>query len=508
MKRKSFCGSFRCITGLALFFLTANQLIRLIAEFKQATTHFTVEFQKTSPSAVEEDHQESHNGTIIKKKSPSPAPSSMNDENLSSPELAKSDQTATECLLNLERFVNKTMDSWLDQYVPFLMNSFLINGTYHLLFMQRQLNGTTQNRNTRESVWYCNGDLNLPAKPASSRYQEQFVVECPQTSAAPLTRIFNDGNSPSTGNRVVYDVSPYIKCDELARQEYMATITTLPLSSNSREEGLAKKTIGICTQLQGKDARHFASQWIEYHHMIGVDHIWLYINEEYNLTALPKRDYVTYVPNNFDLYEHMDHYQGGQRRAHYFQAFVQQECILKARQFNLDWVALTDVDEFIQVGVGNTSAATGPVLKDYLNSIPIADQQRIGGLTMNSIPYGTNSNAKHPSTQKFETMVFDYVWRNKKDPNQVKFARWKNIVKPWNINGYSIHYIKDGKPGVKKAANTLRINHYKKADTRVFQQSPNDLVVDSYLHDNYGDRIVEALKDVKEFTRNQIPRRQ
>jgi hypothetical protein len=69
---------------------------------------------------VEEGRQESHNDTI-KKKSPSPAPSSMNDENLSSPELAKSGQTATECLLNLKRFVNKMMDSWLDQYMPFLI---------------------------------------------------------------------------------------------------------------------------------------------------------------------------------------------------------------------------------------------------------------------------------------------------------------------------------------------------------------------------------------------------
>jgi hypothetical protein len=83
------------------------------------------------------------------------------------------------------------------------------------------------------------------------------------------------------------------------------------------------------------------------------------------------------------------------------------------------------------------------------------------------------------------------------------------IVKPWNIDYHNVHYIKGGKLGVRKPANTLRINNCKRADTRVFQQGPpGGLVVDSYSHDTFGDRIVEALKDAKQFTLNQIPRRQ
>lgn len=63
--------------------------------------------------------------------------------------------------------------------------------------------------------------------------------------------------------------------------------------------------------------------------------------------------------------------------------------------------------------------------------------------------------------------------------------------------------------GVRKPANTLRINHFKLADNKVFQsgQGAGELVVDLYLHDAFGDRIVEALKDVMEFTRNLIPPR-
>jgi hypothetical protein len=228
-----------------------------------------------------EEGQEIHNDIIKTPPSP-PVSSSTNDENLSSPELTKSYQTATACLLSLERFVNDRMDYWLDQYVPFLMNSFLIDGTYHLLFSNHHLNKTTLNR-IKGAIWYCNGDLNLTAITVqqSRRYLADLIVKCPQTSAAPLTRIFNSEISPTMGNHLVYDVSPYIKCDELARQEYyMATTTTprtLPLSN--KEEGVVKKTIGACTEIQGEDARHLASQWIEYHHMIGVDHIWVYLNE-------------------------------------------------------------------------------------------------------------------------------------------------------------------------------------------------------------------------------------
>jgi hypothetical protein len=104
------------------------------------------------------------------------------------------------------------------------------------------------------------------------------------------------------------------------------------------------------------------------------------------------------------------------------------------------------------------ATATSPVLKDYLNSIPIADQQKIGALTMNSIPYdGTNMkchhqqnstlDTKHPSTDKSKTMVFIFDGTKISEPSP-EYARWKNIVKPWNVDYHYVHYIKEGKPQV------------------------------------------------------------
>ena len=234
--------------------------------------------------------------------------------------------------------------------------------------------------------------------------------------------------------------------------------------------------------------------------MIGVDHIWIYVNEKFDLTSLPQRPYVTYVPGDFKPQEHR-FYKFKIFEPFFWQAEVQGECILRARQLDFDWMILTDVDEFIQV--------SSPGLKEYLDRVP--NQDAIGGVQMNSIPYGTNMNfnnskQKHPLSTMEDTLFADYVWRNKIDPGKAQVARWKNIVKPWNVNSHDVHYIMSGRPTVSVNANDLRINHYKMANSRVFQSKPQDLVVDSYIQETFGDRLVEALRDVKNFTRSAAPR--
>jgi hypothetical protein len=54
----------------------------------------------------------------------------------------------------------------------------------------------------------------------------------------------------------------------------------------------------------------------------------------------------------------------------------------------------------------------------------------------------------YPSTNRLEAAVFEYVWRHSDDPGKRKFARWKNIVKPFNVDYNAVHYIEAGKPAV------------------------------------------------------------
>jgi hypothetical protein len=235
--------------------------------------------------------------------------------------------------------------------------------------------------------------------------------------------------------------------------------------------------------------------------MIGVDHIWIHINEEYNLSSLPQKSYITYVPNNYQIWDHKAHFrrkpQPKDTMFHFFQTPTQLECIYRARQANLDWLILTDVDEFVTLS--NVTDPTGAILKQYLDTVP--NQDSIGGLQMNSEPYGYNKKRKDPPTDKREALVFDYVWRRYQNPGTRKMARYKHIVRPFHVEYNDVHYVRGGLRQVEVNANVLRINHYKTSYRKVFQTNPPGLAIDTYMQDTFGARLVEALKGTKNFTR-------
>lgn len=65
-----------------------------------------------------------------------------------------------------------------------------------------------------------------------------------------------------------------------------------------------RSTLGaVVIFVGGKKGRREALQWAEYHRIIGIDHIWLYVNEqwEYQDFALFNRPYISCIPFNLTL---------------------------------------------------------------------------------------------------------------------------------------------------------------------------------------------------------------
>ena len=94
----------------------------------------------------------------------------------------------------------------------------------------------------------------------------------------------------------VYNVRQPLRCDRFEEEE------TWHIHKS--------KTIGACLRFRGVRDREHVPEWIEYHRVLGVEHFWIYTNEEWNMTGLYEASYITYLPFDFTW--------SSNNHAHYF----------------------------------------------------------------------------------------------------------------------------------------------------------------------------------------------
>jgi hypothetical protein len=167
----------------------------------------------------------------------------------------------------------------------------------------------------------------------------------------------------------------------------------------------------------------------------------------------------------------------------------------------IQWIVFTDVDEYIAIHDNSTNHiaipnSTLPTLKKLLYTYYNSERKDIGGLVMNSIPFGNNVK-EEGNTQK--ELLIDHVYRNKQSPRDVTWTRWKQIVNPQNVHNYAIHWLGGGDvlKEIRLDANRVRINHYKEVNkgTGVFQtKDATELIKDASLANQFHDLVVDALK--------------
>ncbi len=182
----------------------------------------------------------------------------------------------------------------------------------------------------------------------------------------------------------------------------------------------------------------------------------------------------------------------------------------------MDWIIFTDIDEYLQIvedgnvnkeDVTTANANDGahssrPVLKRFLDTYQ-SNRTEIGSLVMNSIPFGNNFEDDENNDEVPKPLLMDHIWRNKQNPKDYTWSRWKQIVNPQNVHNYAIHWLGGGDvmKEIRLDADKVRINHYKdvykqiKKGSGVFgTEDAKDLVQDKLLVEQFHDGVLEAVK--------------
>jgi Glycosyltransferase family 92 len=451
---------------------------------------------------------------------------------------------STACGLQQEVFMEKSLTLWFKDSVPLIssvvgipnnvvvstsndtsgLSAAPLSGdggaktrTYHIQILTPHLKET---RWFEPNTWFCNnhnnhnkypatlltGGRKLPDHPGPNPIR---IVHCTLPSDETLEFLMSTTVS-SRGIQPTYDLRLFVSCDQVrAKEEQFILQRQVQEKRNDTNNNI--HTMHACAQFMGNFSRLALGEWIEYHYMVGFDHIWLYINEPWSLDYLPQRPYVTYIPNNYKLTpEHYPFFEQKVRIDHFFQKMQQNECLYRAKRMNIEWMTVHDTDEFIVLDdseetkkQGNmpgssltspTAAATS--IKEFLAlfvSSP-AWNDKYGAVQLNSIPFGRNPKKEDMNVSLENRLLLDWTWRSNMSLAEYPIARYKVIVRPINVHYVNIHYIHSGKQPMLIPANVLRLHHYKNADKSVLQASKKlGLLQDSWFRQRYRDNITQML---------------
>ena len=187
-----------------------------------------------------------------------------------------------------------------------------------------------------------------------------------------------------------YENDESVKCNDILKDkrnigfmpQYMLVITcplsdsvrtkkqfqgTLRSSENKTHENITICTSGVsvekrqflsmCTMVRNVDS--FIPDWLDFHRYIGVEHVYIYDNEEAHVTTLPTTlkdyiadGYVTVIP--------WHHSTSPMKTYLEVQIAHENDCIWR-HKYDVEWMIKIDVDEYIQ-----PMDPKRPLLTDYL----------------------------------------------------------------------------------------------------------------------------------------------
>jgi hypothetical protein len=409
-------------------------------------------------------------------------------------------------------------DKWIEQDRPILINVIRIQDEYHVMFFLRHLKNAFA---WSKQIYKCRGksvDTKAAIIPNNIKCQVNLIVKCPamimdqdNSTQQALEFVSIHPNRTRVNSRertksAHYNVKSLVTCDEISLQQEP------PRPNTAR--------VGMCTSIRGHNVRRAVDQWVEYHRLIGVDHFWIYINEDWHAAStvlLPERPYVTYIPFNFTLCNHPNKLGKEEKfRCDKDRPIVQQavihDCIYRSKQLGLEWIATPDVDEYIHVvdtnstNIYNTATKQPrqqqqqePLLLHFLNTLypTQEDRDKIGGLVMKSIPFGRNRRLDPPN--KTYPLLLDYVYRkqgNLSDHNVFSHDRQKVIMNPNTVKYVTVHNINVGGPMVRLSASTqVHLQHYKNPYKGPFRSSNYSIILDDRLSRKFRDRVMERVVD-------------
>ena len=227
-------------------------------------------------------------------------------------QLAKNYQN---CMLDLERIMYPLIWEWREARKPIPVSVKIIDDRFYVLLNTEHIylfNGIF-----RKATIYCN---DIPGAKVMGHKRkgivESMVVECPvdlnpaRTKFEKLT-ILSNANGASNESLIqnndtyIYPENMLRKMDECERLDMLQeSERNVKTAATAAFRGGIKK--GQTAQFSSwKSVRRQALEWAEYHHLIGIDHMWIYVNEAWdNGVDLPYRDYITWIPFDLNVYNY------------------------------------------------------------------------------------------------------------------------------------------------------------------------------------------------------------
>ncbi|KAL7569037.1 hypothetical protein ACA910_021318 [Epithemia clementina (nom. ined.)] len=234
--------------------------------------------------------------------------------------------SATECRLALEKLQNQKIGEWIKLGVPTVEDAIPLNGyLYVLLGYLPRLDGTQLS-----AEWNCGtrsaANPNLTTSVYKTRRlnweKGKTMIRCPDHWN--VTHIWPSIPSNTSGTCPMYDIRPYKTCNDWETKEFQDKVS---FKGNIQ--------FGACQIVRGRKSRQNLHEWIAYHHLLGFQHILIYLNQPWNLEGLPQLDYVTYIPYNFYLGHQVNH---ANPLVIHWQVPMQMRCLWNAKKFGLDWI--------------------------------------------------------------------------------------------------------------------------------------------------------------------------
>ena len=318
-----------------------------------------------------------------------------------------------QCLKRFQFELNKIQNLAKNSSIPMLGTIVPTQNGVEVIFIMTHLPKQKYKRWYEES-WYCSSSTPAVMRGIDPR-SHTLTIECPSST-----------QSIKVGNNVA---------------QYFIPSNTCPWKFKPAR-------VSACTMVKGSEAKSQLPAWIAYHHLIGIEQFYIYLNDDEEKDEPPfHHENVHWIP-----------FQDTLNKKFLLQRAMQNDCIARARNQS-DWVALYDVDEFFQLMDGSTDVST--ILQPYYG-------KRIGGISIKNVFFGHHpEEVVGKGLEKNTSVLEKFVWRV---PSPCKGAvREKMIVQPNRVKYFSVHKITMGGPMKRmNAKSQIRMNHYKLASEGVY----------------------------------------
>lgn len=338
--------------------------------------------------------------------------------------------------------------------------------------------------NKKQYFFHCNENV------ADVFYEIQYVTifECQNKTKENKEKmnfvVQSNEKSPTSNVSYSFNLNELLNC-WFSEKKYL-------------DELKSKKKIKTAAIAVYKGRTRRAYEWAVYHNLIGFDHIFFYVNQEWGNQENFKGNFITWTPFSANV-------AGlGGMSWDVFRIAGMTDIFWKARYLEIEWLFNADIDEYIWFN--STMDKKIKPIQSYLSQFNNSFNKQ--GIHLNSIPYGSNASiryeAKQPPSQFFNKSIFNFVYREKGNVCNLRWQRMKMIayIKSKQLHGLSTHGChrgyRHGCQLLRANPNSLRINHYKNPEYGVFNtlknvRTLNELTEDSDLRDRYSLLIEEIV---------------